>query len=285
MRRNVVIASDTTCDLSRELIEKYHIKQIPLYVTLGTKTYLDGIEIGPDDIYWAYEKTGELPKTSAANIQDYQNFFSHHTWDGKELVLFCVSSELSSTYQNACLAAEAFENVHVVDSRNLSTGVGMLVLAAADMAEAGCSAKEIAQHCRELTPKVEVSFVLDNLEFMQKGGRCSATTVFGANLLNIKPELAMKDGKLGVTKKRRGKFPTVLERYIRDHLSDPTQYDLTRAFVTHAGCDETLVQHCLELVKELAPFREVHLTRAGSIVSSHCGKNTLGVIFLRKDPQ
>ncbi len=280
--KKVIIASDTTCDLSRELVERYHIKLIPLYVALGGKNYLDGIEIGPDDIYWAYEKTGELPKTSAANVHDYQAFFSKYTADGSELVLLTISSELSSTYRNACIAAEEFGNVHVVDSRNLSTGVGMLVLAAADIADNGYTAEEIALRCRELTDRVDVSFVLDDLEFMQKGGRCSAATVLGANLLHIKPELAMKDGKLGVVKKRRGKYPVTLESYIHDHLSDPSQYDLTRAFVTHAGCDEALVQHCVDLVKELAPFQEVHLTRAGSIVSSHCGKNTLGVIFLKK---
>ncbi len=283
MCKKVVIASDSTCDLSPELIQRYNIQQIPLYVTLGERTCLDGIEITPDDIYRAYERTGELPKTSAANICDYGAFFARHTQDGSGLVLFSISSELSSTYRNACLAAEDFENVHVVDSRNLSTGVGILVLVAAELAEAGRTAEEIARHCRKLVPKVETSFVLDNLEFMQKGGRCSATAVLGANLLRIKPELAMKNGALGVTKKRRGKYGTVLESYIRDRLADPSQYDLTRAFVTHAGCDAELVQRCMELVRELAPFQEVHLTRAGSIVSSHCGKNTLGVIFLRKE--
>lgn len=283
MMKQVIIASDTTCDLSPELIDRYQIQLIPLYVTLGGKTYLDGIEIGPDDIYWAYEKTGELPTTSAANIHDYEAFFRKHTQDGSGLVLFTVSSELSSTYRNACLAAEGFQDVHVVDTRNLSTGVGILVLAAADMAQNGCTAEEIAQRCQELTDCVDVSFVMDNLEYMQKGGRCSAVTVMGANLLHIKPELAMKDGKLGVTKKRRGKYAATLDRYIRDHLSDPDQYDGTRAFVTHAGCDEALVQKCLALTKELGNFQEVHLTRAGSIVSSHCGRNTLGVIFLRKE--
>ncbi len=283
MAKKVVIASDTTCDLSQELIDRYQIKLIPLYVTLGGQTYLDGMEIGPDDIYWAYEKTGELPKTSAANIHDYESFFCKHTQDGSSLVLFTVSSELSSTYRNACIAAESFEDVYVVDSRNLSTGVGILALTAADMAAQGHTAPEIAQRCQELTDCVDVSFVMDDLEYMQKGGRCSAVTVMGANLLQIKPELAMKDGKLGIAKKRRGKYAATLERYIRDHLDDPDQYDLTRAFVTHAGCEDTLVQQCLDLTKSLGMFQEVHLTRAGSIISSHCGRNTLGVIFLRKE--
>ncbi len=278
--KQVIIASDSTCDLSPSLIAQYHIQVIPLSVHLANNTYLDGVDLSADDIYRIYDETQELPKTAAANPAALTDFFAQHTQEGNGLVLFTVSSELSSMYQNAVLAAQAFEDVHVVDSRNLSTGVGIQVLAAAELAQQGLSAGEIAELCRSRSEQVDISFVLDDLEFMQKGGRCSALTLLGANLLSIKPELSVRDGKMGVVKKRRGKFPSALEHYLRDHLSDLSKVDLRRVFVTHAGCEEALVQDCVALVQELAPFQEVHVTRAGCIISSHCGRNTLGIVFL-----
>lgn len=282
MNPSVIIACDSTCDLNAELIERYQIKTLPLGVTLGNQQYLDGVDVCPDDIYAHYAKTGELPKTSAINIQQFMDFFQEHTADGSSIVFFTISSEMSSTCSNAVIAAEEFENVHVVDTQNLSTGGGLLVVSAGEMAKQGKTAEEIAACCRQLAQRVDATFVVDDLEFLHKGGRCSAVASLGANLLQLKPCIGVKDGKMGVGKKYRGKFPAVLQKYIAEQLQDISSIELDHIFVTHAGCDEEIVQACLNQVQQAAPFREVHLTRAGCTISSHCGRNTLGILFIRK---
>ncbi len=284
MSEKIIIASDSTSDLGPELIEKYGVKILPLGVTLGENTYTDGVDIDPDMIYANYEKTGQLPKTSAVNIADFEDFFEECTKDGYSIVLFTISSEMSSTHHNACLAAEDYENVYVVDSRNLSTGGGLLVATAAEMAKKGMTAKEIAEECERLAANVDASFVIDSLEFLHKGGRCSALAAFGANLLQLKPCIVVKDGKMGVNKKYRGKFAAVLPQYIADRIGDASDIYLDKVFVTHAGCDKEIIDACVDKVKELAPTANVMITRAGCTVSSHCGRNTLGVLFIRKSP-
>ncbi len=282
MSGKVIIASDSTCDLSPELIAKYGVKILPLGVALGERDFTDGVDITADDIYEHYEKTGQLPKTAAVNIAEFETFFGECTSDGNSVVIFTISSQMSSTYHNAELAAEDFPNVYTVDTQNLSTGGGLLVLAAAKMAEAGKSAEEIASACRELVPYVDASFVIDNLEFLHKGGRCSALERFGANLLQLKPCITVKGGSMGVGKKYRGKFADVLKTYISDRLGDASDIELDEIFVTHAGCDMDIVNACVEQVKATAPFKNVYVTRAGCTISSHCGRNTLGVLFIRK---
>ncbi len=284
MSNKVIIASDSTTDLGPELIARYGIEIIPLGVNLSDKQYTDGVDINPDMIYAHYEKTGELPKTSAINIADFEDRFSELTADGASVVLFTISAEMSSTYHNGKLAAEGFPNVHVVDTRNLSTGGGLLVIRAAEMAKEGKNAEEIANACRELTPFVDASFIIDNLEFLYKGGRCSALAAFGANVLSIKPCIIVRDGKMSVGKKYRGKFASTLKKYIADQLGDASDIDLGHVFVTHAGCDPEIYEACIEAVKNTADFGEIHLTRAGCTISSHCGRNTLGVLFIRKTP-
>ncbi len=284
MNNKIIIAADSTADLSPELIEKHGILILPLLVSLDDKYYRDGIDIDPDGIYEHYEKTGCLPKTSAINTTDFDTFFSENLSDGKEMVLFTISSEMSSTYANARLSAENFPGAYVVDSRNLSTGGGLLVLAAAEMAEAGLPATEIAEKCRTLAANVDASFIVDDLEFLHKGGRCSAVAAFGANLLQLKPCIVVKGGKMGVGKKYRGKFDAVLKKYIEERIGDGSDIDKTRIFITHAGCDSAVVDACAKLVSELAPFEEVLITRAGCTISSHCGRNTLGVLFIRNHP-
>lgn len=282
MNEKVIIASDSTTDLSPELIERYQVKILPMGVNLGEKLYTDGKDITPDLVYEHYEKTGELPKTSAPNIGQFDAFFQEHTKGGASMVFFTISADMSSTCSNAMIAAGEYENVYVVDTKNLSTGGGLLVVAAGEMAAQGKSAKEIAEACGALTDRVAASFVVDDLEFLHKGGRCSGVAAFGANLLQLKPCITVQDGKMIVGKKYRGKFASVLKKYIQDQLGDASDVELDHVFVTHAGCDEEIVQQCVEQVKEAAPFKEVHLTRAGCTVSSHCGRNTLGVLFLRK---
>lgn len=284
MSKKVLLTSDSTTDLSPELIERYNIKIIPLGITLSGKTYKDGIDINPDLIYKHYNETGELPKTSAVNIDECSSFFSEYVNEGYSIVHFSLSSEMSSTFNNCRLAAMEFEDVYVVDTKNLSTGGGLLVLSAASMVEEGLSAKEIADKCEELSTRVDATFVIDNLEFLHKGGRCSAVAAFGANLLKLKPCIAVRNGKMGVIKKYRGKFSSVLIEYINDMIGDASDVELERVFITHAGCEPEICNSCVEEVKKLAPFKEVYLTRAGSTISSHCGKDTLGVLFIRKSP-
>ena len=284
MNRNVIIASDSTCDLNAELIERYDVRILPLTVNLGDQQYSDGVDIDPEMIYQRYEETGLLPKTSAPNIADLEDFFKKNTEGGNSLVFFTISGEMSSTYNNARLAAEAFENVYVVDTRNLSTGGGLLVVSAGEMAKEGKSAEEIAEACRAMTSRVDASFVIDNLEFLHKGGRCSAVAAFGANLLQLKPCIVVRNGKMSVAKKYRGKFSVTLEKYISDRIGDGADIETSCVFVTHAGCDEAIWSTCVEQVKKLGLFKEVHMTRAGCTVSAHCGRNTLGVLFIRKSP-
>ena len=284
MSEKILIASDSTTDLSPELIEKYGVKILHMGITLGDKDYIDGIDIDPDTVYENYNKTGVLPKTAAINIAAFEDFFSEYTAQGYSIVLFTISAEMSSTLSNARLAAEDLENVYVVDTRNLSTGGGLLVMSAAQMAEEGKSAKEIAEECARLADYVDASFVIDSLEFLHKGGRCSALAALGANLLQLKPCISVKGGKMGVGKKYRGKFAAVLPQYIADRVGDASDINLDKVFVTHAGCDPEVIELCVNKVKEIAPDANVMITRAGCTVSSHCGRNTLGVLFIRKTP-
>lgn len=284
MANNIVITSDSTSDLTPALRERYNIKTIPLGVNLGDKTYFDGVDITPDDIYEYHKKTGDLPKTTAANVGDCIDFFKSFADEGKTVIHFALSSEMSSTYNNACLAASEFENIYVIDSRNLSTGSGLLVVAAAEMVASGIEANEIVEKIGALIPCVDASFVIDSLEYLHKGGRCSAVAMLGANLLKLKPCIEVKNGKMDVGKKYRGKYSEVLKQYVAERLSDASNIDLDRVFVTHAGCDTDVVNEIVEQVKQAAPFKEVFLARAGCTISSHCGANTLGILFIRKSP-
>lgn len=284
MSKNIIISSDSTSDLSPALKERYNIKTIPMGITLGDKTYLDGIEINPDDVYEHHRKTGELPKTTAINVGESEEFFRENTKDGSAVIHFTISSNMSSTYNNARMAAEKFEDVYVIDSKNLSTGIGLLIIAAAEMAKEGKEPKEIADKINRLADCVDVSFVIDSLEYLYKGGRCSALSVLGANLLKLKPCIEVKNGSMEVGKKYRGKFGEVLKTYAKERLENSNDIDLDRVFVTHAGCDPEIVNSVVKVVKETLPFKEVFVTRAGCTVSSHCGANTLGVLFIRKSP-
>lgn len=284
MSNNIVITSDSTSDLSVELRERYNITTLPLGVTLGDKTYKDGVDIAPDEIYAHHAKTGELPKTTAANVGECMDFFQSFVDEGKTVIHFTISSTMSSTYSNACLAAAEFENVYVIDAANLSTGSGLLVVKAAELAAAGMDAKEIVENIEKIKPCVDASFVIDSLEYLHKGGRCSALAMLGANLLKLKPCIEVKSGVMGVGKKYRGKYSDVLLSYAEERIGDASDIDLDRVFVTHAGCDMEIVNSVVAKVKELAPFKEVFLTRAGCTVSAHCGANTLGVLFVRKNP-
>jgi DegV family protein with EDD domain len=284
MKKQIIISSDSTCDLSKELIQRYNIRILPMGVSLGDNIYRDGVDITPDDIYAHVAKTGQLPKTSAINMAEDADCFAELTKDGSAVIHFTISSSMSATYNNARMAAEEFEDVYVVDSKNLSTGNGLLVIAAAEMAQQGIAPQEIVQKVSAMADCVDASFVVDDLEYLVKGGRCSAAAAFGANLLQLKPCISVKNGTMGVGKKYRGKFERVLPNYVADRLANSDDIDLDRIFVTHAGCDPTLVESVVQAVKNMLPFKEVLVTRAGCTVSAHCGANTLGVLFIRKTP-
>lgn len=278
----VKIISDSTCDLSPELLKRYDIGIIPLYVVMGDDTLKDGVEATPEDIYTFVDKTGVLPKTSAPNLSDYLDVFQSWHDQGYEVVHFNISSDFSSSYSTACLAAEEVGGVEVVDTRNLSTGSGLVVLHACEMAEKGCSAKEIAEACRELTNRVEASFVVDSIDYLHKGGRCSSVAALGANLLKLKPCIEVTDGKMKSAKKYRGNIDRVIINYVTDRLSDRNDIDKHRIFITHTKCNEDIVNQVRDKINELAPgFEEILETTAGCTVTSHCGPYTLGVLFIR----
>lgn len=282
MQEKIIITSDSTTDLGEELIARYGVKILPLKVALGDKTYIDGVNVNPDMIYAHYNEMGELPQTAAPNLAECIDFFKAFTDEGYAVVHFTISSDMSSSYSNAAIAAQEFDNVHVVDTRNLSTGGGLLVVTACEMAQKGMAAEEIAKTCRDMTDRVSASFIVDDLTFLHKGGRCSALAALGANLLKLKPCIEVSGGKMDVSRKYRGKFEKVLPQYIADQLGDVSRIETDHIFVTHAGCDEEICQMCAEEVCKLVDVKEVHITRAGCTISSHCGRNTLGVLFIRK---
>lgn len=284
MANQVMITTDSTTDLGPELIERYHIATLPLCITLSDGTYRDGIDMTPDIIYDHYERNRELPKTAAPNLEDCREFFRKYTEQGFDIVHYTISSDMSSTFNNCRLAAEEFPGVTCVDTQNLSSGGGLLALHGAEMAAAGKSAEEIVKECEAMVPNVDASFVIDNLEFLYKGGRCSALAAFGANLLKLKPMIEVKNGKMGVGKKYRGKFEAVLREYVKERIGDGSDLVPDHVFVTHAGVDDALAQSIGDLVMECFPFKHLHITKASCTISSHCGRNTLGVLFVRKSP-
>lgn len=282
MSKPVMITADSTCDLSPELLERFQIKTIPLTIQLGDESFQDGQDFSPDMMYKRYHQDGALPKTAACSIQQFIDFFSQFTAAGYEVVHLDISSELSCSYANARLAAQELEGVYPVDSRMLSTGVGLLAIEGAECRDKGMGAEEIALHLDALKDKVDTSFVLDTLEFMWKGGRCSAVASLGANLLKLKPALEMKDGKLGVYKKYRGSITAVYQQYIKERLAGKSVRP-GHVFITESGeIEEATIAELEALVRELIPVKEIHHTTAGCTVSSHCGPKTLGVLFINE---
>lgn len=282
----VIIACDSSCDLSKEILEKYNIFTNPFTVNLGDNHYHDGVDVTPDDIYEYHKKTGNLPKTAAINMAESLEFFKSLKQDeDTQIIFFTISSTMSGTYQYACLAAEEIGGVFVVDSKNLSTGVGLSVIKAAELAKDGKSAEEIVDFINnEYINYVNSSFIIDSLEYLHKGGRCSSLAALGANLLKLKPCIEVVGGAMKVGKKYRGNFENVLTEYVEARLANAENIDLERIFVTHAGCDKEIVENVANQVKKALPFKEVLITRAGATVSVHCGRNTLGILFVQKTP-
>ena len=279
---NIKITCDSTCDLPQELYAKYDVEVVALSVALGEELHRDGVDISAPELFAYVKETGTLPKTSAVSMGEYLDVFGKYVREGKTVIHINLSSNLSASHQNAVLAAEELGNVYVVDSRNLSTGSGHLVIEAAEMAAQGMEAEAIVAQLNKMKERVDASFVLQTLEYLQKGGRCSSVAALGARALQLRPEIHVADGGMGVGKKYRGSMEKSVLDYIRGRLEGRDDIDTRRIFVTHSPMDQAVVDKAIALVRELHPFEEVIETCAGCTICSHCGPNCLGVLFFKK---
>ena len=278
----IKILSDSTCDLSKEILEKYDITLIPLTVIKDGESFSDGVNITTDDIFAHVAAGGSLCSTAAINMSEYLEWFEKYTAEYDAVIHINISSEFSSCHQNARLAASELDNVRAIDSRNLSTGQGLVVLEACKLAANCDDLDEIENKLIEFTSKVEASFLLDRLEYMVKGGRCSTVVALGANLLNLKPCIEVKDGKMSVVKKYRGNFAKCLASYVKDRLADRDDIVRDTLFVTHTPVSNECMNAVNEAVASCDSFKTIYNTNAGCTVSCHCGPGTLGVLFVRK---
>lgn len=281
---NIKIVTDSTSDLSKELLDKYDIAVVPLNIVLDEKSYLDSVEIDPDRIYEWADANSTTPKTAAPLFQYMVDFLRPYKENGDEVIFIGISEDMSSTCQVARLAAEdlEYENMHVINSMNLSTGIGLQVLRAAEMANEGVDAKTIVKTIEDARLKVRASFVVDTLTYLHRGGRCSAVTALIGNVLALKPEITVVNGKMGVAKKYRGKQSAVIQKYATDLKEALLACDSKRVFITHSGIKDDVLDTVYSFVKELNYFENIEITRAGGVISSHCGPNTLGVLFYEK---
>ena len=281
----IKISCDSTADLSPELYERYNISRLPMYIIIGGKEYADGIDLTSDQLFDLVDSTGELPSTAAQSIDDFTTYFSRLKYEnpGCELIHFTISSGFSTTFNVAELAAKEMDGVYVIDSKNLSSGIGQSVIEACEMAAKGIPAPEIVKTIEEeIIPKVDTSFTLDTLKYLAKGGRCSSVAALGANLLQLKPCIEVVDGKMRVGKKYRGKYDRVVRQYVCDRLANIEDIRPDRIFVTSSHCAQEYIDAAYEEVSKLNYFKEILVTQAACTVSSHCGPNTIGVLFIHK---
>ncbi len=283
---SVKIISDSTCDLSPELVEKYNIRIVPLHIVLGDKEYKDGAEITPDELYRWSDEHKTTPKTSALGMEECREIFEPYLNTDDEIVCFAISSGFSTTVNIMRLVADDMgmsDRVFVIDSLNLSTGIGLQVLEAAEMAAAGKSGAEITAHIESIRPKVRASFVVDTLTYLHRGGRCGGLAALAGSVLQLHPKIAVIDGKMLAGKKYRGNMMRVIMSYAKDLEDDLKNADPKRVFITHSGSDQAIIDAVHEYLEVLGIFGEILHTRAGGVVSSHCGPGTLGVLFIAKE--
>ncbi len=279
---NIKILSDSTCDLSPEILAAHNISLVPLTVVKGDQQYKDGVTITPKDVFDHVAAGGDLCSTSANSVGEYEEQFAKYTKDYDGVLHINIGSGFSSCYQNACIAAQEFDNVQVVDSMNLSTGQGLVVLEAVRLSRECTSLQELHDRLQAFTEKVEASFLVDKLNYLAKGGRCSSAAALGANLLNLKPCIDVKDGKMGVSKKYRGKYGKCLATYVQERLEGRDDIRRDVLFVTKTSVTDEEYAAVMEAVKAYGHFETVYETVAGCTVSCHCGPGTLGVLFVRK---
>ena len=275
----IAITSDSTIDLSKELLQEFDIKIRPLQLLLGETVYRDG-DLTNEEIFDFVNKNGVLPKTSAENVEGFQEFFSEILKEYDAIIHFDISSEMSSTYNNARLAAMDFDGkVEVIDSRTLTTGIALLAIYARKLTKTVSDIKVIAEKVKARIPYVQASFVVERLDYLHKGGRCSSVALLGANILKIRPQIIVKDGKMGSYKKFRGPMPMVVSKYCTETLAEFNNPDKEMIFITYSSATPEMIKAAHDVVDGLG-FKNVYETKAGCIVSSHCGENTLGIIYL-----
>lgn len=284
----IKITCDSTCDLTESLYSNYGVTVMPLGVVLGEDLRKDGVDVDPAAIFDYVGKTGVLPKTSAVSVNEYYETFKQFCLEGSAVIHINISSDFSSCYTNAVQAASMVKeeipdaDIRVIDSRNLSSGSGHLVLLARELANSGLSATDIEDRLNKAKNRLDVSFVLQTLEYLQKGGRCPGVVAFGANLLKLRPEIEVREGKMGVAKKYRGSMEKSILDYVRGRLAGREDIDTKRIFITHSHVPQEIVDKVRAQISELQPFEEIIETYAGCTVSSHCGPNCLGVLFFTK---
>lgn len=282
----VKIISDSTCDLSKELLDKYDISVLPLHIILGMEEYKDGVEISPDKIFEWSDANKTTPKTSSSSLVEAIDMLTPYVEKGIEVVCFSISDSMSTSGNVVRLAVKELKAqnlVHVIDSANLSTGVGLQVIEAAVMAQNGKDASEIVAGMEKLKPFVRSSFVVDTLTYLYRGGRCSAVSAMAGGMLKLHPMIVVKDGKMEVAKKYRGKIQNVIMDYIKDMEAELKRAKKDRVFITHSGCDSDTIKDVKIYLESLNVFDEILETRAGGVVSSHCGPGTLGVLYIEEN--
>ena len=280
---NIKITADSTCDLSGALLQEWNISLMPMHILMGEENYLDGVSIRPADVFAHVQNGGKMPQSAAANLVEYADFFDPFAKEYDAVIHISVSSKLSSCYQNACLAAQQFENVSVVDSQNICTGQGYLVLQAAKWAADGLLPRNITMRLQNLAKRVQLSFVLNQLDYMAKSGRCSGVLAFGANILGIKPSLAVVGGELKVMKKHRGSLPICVGKYITDQLDGRDDIDTSMVFISSCqpkpGCMEAVKAG----LKKYGKFEQVYETDIGTTIGGYSGPGTIGIVFATKN--
>lgn len=279
---NIKIVSDSTCDLPAELLRQYDITILPLHINKNGRSYLDGVEIKPSDIFSFVDSGGEICTTAAVNVGEYMDCFDALSPLYDAVIVITIGSGFSGCCQNARVAAEEYQNIHVVDSCSLSCGQGLLVLKAAQLAQEGLSPEEICDQLNEAAAHIEVSFILDRLDYMKKGGRCSAVAALGANLLKIKPCIEVKNGRMTVGKKYRGSFAKVIDQYTKERLDLCREVCTDLVIVAHPDAEQSAIDAAKQALAEDGRFEHVMEAQAGCTVSCHCGPNTLGVMFFSK---
>ena len=281
----IKIISDSTCDLSKDILEKYDVDILPLHIILGDEEYLDGKNITPEEIYRWADEHATTPKTSAPALEDAINLMKPYIDHGDELICFSISNSMSSSGQVMMMAAEELEasnRVHVIDSANLSTGIGLLVIEAAILAKEGKRAAEIVQTIEEYKPYVRASFVVDTLVYLHRGGRCSGVAALVGGALKLHPQIVVEQGAMHPAKKYRGKIKTAVLSYVKDQEEGLRRAKKDRIFITHSGCDVQIVGEVRAYLESLGIFDEIIETRAGGVISSHCGPGTLGVLYIEQ---
>ena len=281
----IKIVSDSTCDLPKELIEKYNIQIVPLHIILEDKEYLDGVEITPDEIYDWSEQAQDTPKTSAVGFEEVMKALKPIVGTEDEMIVFTISGKMSTTVNVFRMAAEELEiedKVSVIDSETLSSGVGLLIIETAEMNLEGKSREEICRRIEELKEKLKVSFVVDTLTYLHRGGRCSSVAALAGGVLKLHPKIVVANGSMSADKKYRGKMEKVIMDYVKELEESMIEADKKRVFITHSGCKQEIIDAVYTYLKEKNYFEEIQIARAGGVISSHCGPGTLGVLYLEK---